>query len=492
MNSEIKLPVSEIRNVLPGFSKVVNRSSTLPVLQSVRLIREKAGSVSLQATDLDTFVTYRLMDEQPGEDLDVLLPLDQLQKMAKAASSKDNISLIQESKNLKLRYLLSGSPVEQSVKSVPIKEWPTVPQIHEPAMAMEQAFGSALKQALECSSDDPSRHVLRGACLDVTDKKFHYVVGTNGRILFSANSFCFDLKKPVIIPASKFLDWTDLLDQGCQLSVRTGDGKTPVSWVKLESPRWSLIAKQIDGNYPNWKQVLPKPDDKWTHVLLGEQAIKQLLAVVPKMPGQSDPDRPIRLRTGLGGLMVESRSRHDQEWTSIPVQDTAVKGADVFVHLNREFLIKAVRFGLKHLEINDELSPILFWNGGQKMVVMPLRGHAPANHVPTTSPLPAAEVKKADLPEPALPQQPQPKPETTHERTTMTRQEAGQPVIEKETGIKPLVEKVDRIRDTLKEVARELVEVAEGLKQAEKEKRASDKEIEGFRASLRKIQSFSI
>lgn len=74
----------------------------------------------------------------------------------------------------------------------------------------------------------------------------------------------------------------------------------------------------------------------------------------------------------------------------------------------------------------------------------------------------------------------------------MTRQEAGQPVIEKETGIKPLVEKVDRIRDTLKEVARELVEVAEGLKQAEKEKRASDKEIEGFRASLRKIQSFSI
>jgi hypothetical protein len=39
---------------------------------------------------------------------------------------------------------------------------------------------------------------------------------------------------------------------------------------------------------------------------------------------------------------------------------------------------------------------------------------------------------------------------------------------------------------------RDLSEVTEGLKVAEKEKRATEKEIEGFRASLKKIQSFSI
>jgi hypothetical protein len=79
-------------------------------------------------------------------------------------------------------------------------------------------------QAFECCSEDSSRYILKGACLDVRESKLHYVVGTNGRCLFSANSFCFDLKKSVVIPDSKFLEWPDFMDEErSSLSMEPGE-----------------------------------------------------------------------------------------------------------------------------------------------------------------------------------------------------------------------------------------------------------------------------
>ena len=58
MNTEITLAASELKQALPGLSKIVGRSRTLPVLQTVRITRDGAGKVSILATDLDSFATY--------------------------------------------------------------------------------------------------------------------------------------------------------------------------------------------------------------------------------------------------------------------------------------------------------------------------------------------------------------------------------------------------------------------------------------------------
>jgi DNA polymerase III sliding clamp (beta) subunit (PCNA family) len=152
---------------------------------------------------------------------------------------------------------------------------------------LEKEFGSALKQALECASEDSTRYAIQGACLDVTDKKYHYIVGTNGQILFSANSFCFDLKKSVTIPDSKFLSTTDFLEQeGCLLSVNTVKGNS--AYIKLESPRWTYISKQIEAIFPDWKGVVPLTSRRVNKVILNEPAIKQMLAVTSRLPGDRD------------------------------------------------------------------------------------------------------------------------------------------------------------------------------------------------------------
>ena len=55
-----------------------------------------------------------------------------------------------------------------------------------------------------------------------------------------------------------------------------------------------------------------------------------------------------------------------------------------------------------------------------------------------------------------------------------------------------LVEQVETIKETLKNVIRDLSTLADSAKQAEKDQRASEKEVEAARATLKKLQQVSL
>ncbi len=337
------------------------------------------------------------------------------------------------------------------------------------------------------------------------DKKFHYVVGTNGRALFSANSFCFDLQKSVIIPDSKFLNWTDLLEEeGCCLSVEPGQEEQPAKdgkpkqeaiagWVKFASPRWTFITREILGKYPNWKQVVPLTDSgKWTQVTLSPQAIKQMLQIIPRLPGDYEPNYAIRMRTTASSqLLLEGHDKEQSDWMSIPVQNVTVSGKPVVIGLNRQYLLRAVRFNLNRIEIEDELNPLVFSNGGKRMVVMPVRLEEPA---PATAEAPSASTattaitinqnqnqkERTDMPKTAT---------TASSTTTASNTAEG---VASESAIKKVVDQIEKIKDTLKEVVGQFTEVLATLKTVEKEKKATEKEIESIRATLRSLQKVQI
>jgi DNA polymerase III sliding clamp (beta) subunit (PCNA family) len=138
MNTEIKLAASELKAALPGLSKIVGRSRTLPVLQTVRITRDAAGKVSILATDLDSFATYTAKEAQAGPAVDILVPLDQLTKTVKCSSPKDDIGIVPGSKEkVKLRYNIAGNTVEQTISTLPVDDYPPVPQVRRPGVQLE-------------------------------------------------------------------------------------------------------------------------------------------------------------------------------------------------------------------------------------------------------------------------------------------------------------------------------------------------------------------
>ena len=65
MNISIILPAPELKMALAGLLKVAGKTN-LPVSSFIHLTRDAAGAVMLQATDLDSLVSYRFVQAQPG------------------------------------------------------------------------------------------------------------------------------------------------------------------------------------------------------------------------------------------------------------------------------------------------------------------------------------------------------------------------------------------------------------------------------------------
>jgi septal ring factor EnvC (AmiA/AmiB activator) len=130
------------------------------------------------------------------------------------------------------------------------------------------------------------------------------------------------------------------------------------------------------------------------------------------------------------------------------------------------------------------MAPLVFKAGGRKLIVMHVRPDSVPvpSTAPATPPTQAAEANK---------------PETPTERNQMTKttnrieqHQSEQPA--KQSSFEQLQEQIEQIKTTLKAVVGQLNEASRTVAQAFREKRASEKEIESIRDSLKEIQSIHI
>ena len=124
----------------------------------------------------------------------------------------------------------------------------------------------AIMQAMECASTDETRVILNGAYLDLSDRNCQQIVATDGRHLYSSNSFSLPLKAfppdpgPQIPGMAGIQQRWGVATAGAAGSEgRTGDAADQQPALDVSS------ARQIEGNYPNWRQVVPAPEPVQHH-----------------------------------------------------------------------------------------------------------------------------------------------------------------------------------------------------------------------------------
>ena len=211
----ITLPINELKPAITGLAKLIAKHATLPVLKNIKVERTAEGWIALTATDLDAFATVRLEQPGQGEPCAMLIPHEDLARTVKTCGKNENILVAPRTKNTGcIQYGLGTQLAEIEFESLPVAEFPETPRINGDAIPIPEPMRSAIHEALECSSTDATRIVINGVCLDVTNPKAHYVVGTDGRHLFSSNSFVLPLKDSVIIDhrhigLRKAADWLD-------------------------------------------------------------------------------------------------------------------------------------------------------------------------------------------------------------------------------------------------------------------------------------------
>ncbi len=245
-----------------------------------------------------------------------------------------------------------------------------------------------------------------------------------------------------------------------------------------------MTGRLLDGPYPNYRQVIPGPDQFATTVTLSDTALEAITRLVPRLPGKQLANRPIGLHCEKGRLGLLARGDNDEPWILHPVDRGEMKGPDVTVFLNRDYFEKAAAFGLHRISMSDAMSAVQLSRGGDLMVVMPVRANDPSRIerpplVPVVEQF-APSTKPSPRPTPVVPPQPQaplpPKPDQPTKPAKPT-----DPLVAARQQVAEADEALLSARKTLKGVRR-------SLHAARVQRSEATRELGGFRGLLRKLQ----
>ncbi len=469
----ITIPIGDLKPALAGLAKVVSTKAALECLRCVR-VDSSPGQVRITGTDLDMFASVALPAAMGGHTESFLLPFDRLQSAARRLPANGLLHL----EPGKITCDMGGSPVTENIAAPDAKEFPGEPAFEKEPVPLPPTFAQRFAEALACSSTDATRHVLNGVALDVSDRSGHYLVATDGRHLFSANSFELPVPESVTISKHRLLAWRGLIELPWSLATRKADDRT---LVRIVAGPWTLTAKTLEGAYPNWRQVVPRAEQHRTTVTLPED--HDFAKLVLSLPIADAKDQPVDLVIESGIVSVRDSAGKN----TIPLAGAKACGPDLAIRVNRSYLAKALSYGLTRIGLNDATSPLHFTREGRQMVVMPIRL---ADVAPEKEPDEASAEEQ-----PTAPPEPQPERNTmtaTNGQTTNgAARHTAQSSAEKPT-IETAIEKLDVLKVTFREALAGLTELTALLRQSVRDQRAGEKEIQQVRQTLRTLQNVRI
>lgn len=503
----ITLQIKDLRPALVGLAKVIGRKATLPVLAcllirigdgngsaTARAKTRASSALTLTGTDLDSTLELTVPAMVPAPTAPFLVPLAVLQDFTKACGANDTIALQAESGNrVTLTRLYGNTRIPRTFTCPPAEEFPEIPALKGKAFRLEEEGKQSLLQALACASADSTRQILNGAYLEGG----HTFVGTDGRHLYRANSMKLPVKTPVVIPSLKVLDWKWLRDTPDWMLALEGER------FCLSGEHWKLTAKQIEGNYPNYQQIMPRESDFRSSVTLREETLEQVASTLLSLPGEKSPNKPVGLRTTRQGLVLLARAHENDPHTEIPVEGASTTGPAVTVFVNRDYLARAFQFGLNRVDIVDELSPVRMRQGTsakRDLIVMPVRVRVPAT-APVSGRAPSTPRPQPE-PYPQPKPQPQPKPERMKSATpttpTPTHNGKGNhspyPAVESQESapLDAAADHVNSVKELLRQAVSALTDLAQTLKQARNEQRNTEREVRQVRSTIRTLQKVEL
>jgi DNA polymerase III sliding clamp (beta) subunit (PCNA family) len=493
------LPVAELKPALIGLGKIINKRSTLPVLSHVRVERTPDARIQLAVTDLDTAVVVQLDTPTEGEPAALLVPFEDLHHVVKGCRGDDAVILDQVAKRrIALRFPVAGQTIEHGCDSLPVEEFPPITEIVGEPVTLDADLRHALHEAWQCASTDETRLILNGAFLDVSKPKAHYVVGTDGRHLFSSNSFALPLAESLLVPGHRFLEWREFRENDGDWKLRLAKSeKDGPLLFELASNRWHYVARSIEGTYPNWRAIQPEAGSAQTTVEFAADGLEALIQLIARLPNHNETHFTIGVEIKGGRQRLLAKSAEQDDWRRVEVEGARPVGPDTAVLLNRHLLTKALRFGLTKLEIVDCLSPVRFSAEGRQMIIMPVRPEtSPAKPPgPPVSP-PAAthqEPPAPNQPPTAEPQKGEPSMPDQSDNTRGTSRSATTPngTAEK-TALETALGQIEIVRGDVRNALAGLNKLADALKQVQRDHKAGEKEIQSVRQTLRSLQSVRI
>ncbi len=349
-----------LQAVLP----VISTRTTLPILYNV-LLRIEKGTLSLVTTDLSISIKYDLAIDA-SKSCASTFHARRLHDIIRELPN-ENIEIDIDDKDTAAIHCGSSS---YKVLGISADEFPPLPPFETAhSFSMPQAtFKEMLKKTIYAASTDESRQVLSGTFLSFKDQKLT-MVATDGRRLAMVEQemeIPGDAQTDIIIPTKAVNELIRTLKDEDILKI-----KILPNLVLFDTGTITLISKLIDGNYPNFRQVIPTQCEE--RVSVDRESLLIALKRVALITNEQYPSVKVSFnKNQIHVSAVTPDVGEAQE--SVPIKYT---GKSIAMAFNPEFLMAPLRNLTSDevkIELVDELSPaIVKCDIPFLYVLMPLR-----------------------------------------------------------------------------------------------------------------------
>jgi len=349
---------------LQRIQNVVSNRATLPVLSNALLEATEAG-LRLTTTDLEVGIrcSIEAKVEKPGA---TTLPARRLAAIVRELPSSEVVLEIDAKNAATIRCGASFF----KIYGLPQEEFPTFPTVGEPkSFTLKQSeLKDGLRKTSYAISSDETRYVLNGILFSLSDNKLT-LVATDGRRLALFDSdieFPKSHERDFILPTKAVTELQRLLGEDGDVTISTSD-----NLASFELNGAFLASKLVEGNYPNYRQVIPAEAKE--RIALEREAFLNCVRRVSLL--SSDKTSSVRLNFTKNNLDITANTPEVGE----AKESLAInyRGKDISIAFNPEFLMDPLR-SLPNdevfLELIDEMSPgVLKIQSPFLYVIMPMR-----------------------------------------------------------------------------------------------------------------------
>ncbi|HHU31797.1 MAG: DNA polymerase III subunit beta [Zhaonellaceae bacterium] len=364
------------QNELLGGLQIVQRAissrSTLPILSGIYLSCEH-NILRLRATDLEIGIecTIPVQSEAEGE---TVLPARYFVEIIKKLP---NLPITIEKTDEGIIIIRYGSS-EVQLNAFNPEEFPQLPQVEEIHTVTVNAdlFINAIKQVSIAASHDISRPIFTGILLEFSDNNILKLVATDTyRLAYReiilpgtlVNNFSCIIPSRALGEIGKIF-WSD----DNQIEISFADNQV---LFKVDST--ILVSRLIEGQFPNYNQVIPKDYSSRIRVLTKDLLNSAERASLLARDEFKNRSNVIKLNISGNNLTVTSKSAevgnlHEE----LPIY---LEGEPAEIAFNARYLIdvlKVIDQEEIHLDLTGSLSPGIIRPAEDKHVlflVLPIR-----------------------------------------------------------------------------------------------------------------------
>ena len=373
---KFKINKDHFSNGLQQVLNVVGSRATMPILSNV-LIEAEEGLISLTTTNLDLGIRCRIKAEV-SQNGSVTLPV---RKLATIVRELPQSEVFLETSETQQAKITSGGSLFK-IMGISSEEFPPLPTFENRHVfdLEQQAIVKMLKSVSYAQSTDENRYILNGVYFNFVDEKLTMVATDGRRLALTAldTEISEDNSGSLILPAKTCAELERLLGKGETVKAAFNERQAAFE-IAIDDESASagltdhlyLVSKVVEGNYPNYRQVIPKETE---HRVKLEREL-MLDCVHRAALVTSDKSNSVKLKLSKNLLEISgSSAEYGESHESMAI---AYEGPEVQVAFNPQFLmepLKALTQDEVFFEFKDELSPGLFKTLDNFLcVIMPLR-----------------------------------------------------------------------------------------------------------------------